>query len=198
MKKPLFIVFEGLDGSGKTTVSERVAEEIGAVPMTTPPPEFSCLRSTIDDRYKNNVRAARLFYASTVVHASSLVRDKLNMKTSVVLDRYLMSTMAYDKSPHDSGICDNLWIDVVFRDILVPDIVFYIVASADVRRKRICKRKNTSATDEKSINKSKKLEQRYDEIIKTLGKRAWQTELVKNEELLDDCVESCMAKIRTL
>lgn len=37
--RPLFIAFEGLDGSGKTTCARQLATRIGAQYLTTPSPE---------------------------------------------------------------------------------------------------------------------------------------------------------------
>ena len=198
MKKSVFIVFEGMDGVGKTTVSKAVAKKLSATHMTTPPKEFSDIRGIIDREYKNNGLAAHLFYASTVINASQLVKEKLEQQKSVVLDRYVMSTMAYDKAFRDSGISDNFWMDYIFNNLFIPDIVFYIHAPAELREKRMYKRNDVDNTDKYSVKNAKKIDSRYNAIVAMLEKRLWKIERVPNEESIDICVKKCIEKISNL
>ena len=60
-----FIVFEGVDGSGKTTVAKQLAQGIGASYVKTHGEEFQAVRRYIDQEAPPEARL--LFYLSSVV-----------------------------------------------------------------------------------------------------------------------------------
>ena len=63
---PYFIVLEGLDGVGKSTLVRRLAHECGYQRMTTPGADILPMRSDIMDRLGSSQTARALFYAATV------------------------------------------------------------------------------------------------------------------------------------
>lgn len=197
--KPVFVVFEGLDGSGKTGISRQVASAIGAEWASTPAKELSECRKIADNLFKNCGRAAQLFYAATVVHASAYAAERLRENKSVVIDRYAMSTLAYDKSVRNSGLDDSFWVDGVFSGLQVPHLVIYLDVPAEIREDRMKKsRGDWGATDRASVTKADNVHKRYCALFDKFRSLAqpWQIVTVKNERGLEECVEECLEKIR--
>jgi len=87
------IVFEGINGCGKSTIAEMVARKMEAVLYRKPQPEvFSSVRNTVDAQAC--VRARYLFYLAVCAQASHEIAELLK-KTDVVCDRYILSTICY-------------------------------------------------------------------------------------------------------
>jgi len=83
--KPLLIVVEGLDGSGKPTLARGLADALGAVRMTTPSDALRSLRRDILDGLRHDSLAIELFYAATVQAASAEIGEHLSARRSVVV-----------------------------------------------------------------------------------------------------------------
>jgi len=140
----LFIVFEGLSGSGKTTIGKIVAEKIGAEFYETPGPLFASIRKKIDGEADNLTRF--LFYLASVFHASKEIKEII-MRKSVVCDRYLLTTLCWHKV---IGV-DFQTQESFFNNLLKPDYTFLIVCSQNTRLKRLYSR-GLSYNDEKERN----------------------------------------------
>lgn len=199
--KPIFVVFEGLDGSGKSDISKIIAEKIKAEWMSTPLPELSDCRKSADELYKNCGLAAQLFYAATCVHASDRVTEYLRAEKSVVMDRYVLSTLAYDKSVRESGLPDSLWIDRVFGKIEIPRVVIYLDVPPKIRKQRMeKKRKTLDHTDKESLVKFEAVQKRYQTLFPKFRchKKPWRITSIKNEGSMEECVEKCLVAIHQL
>lgn len=193
--RPVFAVFEGLDGAGKSDISKIVAEKSGCEWMTTPSEVFTPVREIADRQYRDCGLAAQLFYASTVVDASARVKAALESGKSVIMDRYVASTLAYDKSVRESGISDSFWTEKIFGNVVVPDITFYFEAAAEVRRLRMSGRGQHDGTDESSIQKSEILHARYCDVFAGMRKKSWDIVHILNEGAKEECVEKCLLEI---
>ena len=141
--RPVFIVFEGLDGTGKSTVARGVAEALRAEFLTTPSPELREYREAIVASFGDCQEAAQLFYLATVFDASRRVKSLLAAGRSVVLDRYFLSTQAY--AAFRGSV---LGLDHV-GDLLVPATLTVILhAPLDVRVARVTRRGESAADRE--------------------------------------------------
>ncbi|MDP2270503.1 MAG: AAA family ATPase [Archangium sp.] len=140
------MVFEGLDGAGKTTIARSVAEAMNAVYMTTPSPRVRAFRDGLLAALGASQEAAQLFYLATVFAASKEVDAHLISGRSVVLDRYFLSTQAYAEFRGSV-----LRIDEVQRHLRPADITVFLDAPMDVRRPRIALR-GESISDRETLN----------------------------------------------
>jgi len=140
---PYFVVFEGLDGTGKTTCARLTAEHLGAVYMTTPSPTIRQFRQALLDDFDGCQEACQLFYLATVFKASVDVGKLLAAGRSVVLDRYFLSTQAYAEFRSSA-----LAIDDVERHLLPADLTVMLDAPLSVRRARIVERGESDADHE--------------------------------------------------
>ena len=142
--KPVFLVFEGLDGAGKTTCAKRTAEMLGAQYMTTPTEELRVHRDKIIASLGGSQEAAQLFYLATVLAASEGVKGCLAAGQSVVLDRYFLSTQVYAEFRGSRLDVE----DRVSNRLLPPDLTVFLDAPVEVRRRRAIARGCTAADSE--------------------------------------------------
>jgi len=129
-----FIALEGLDGSGKSTVAAAVAAHLGAALMTTPGELLRGVRPRILQGLTSPV-ARQAFYLATVEQASQEVRGLLARGRSVVLDRYLLSTMVY---AIQRGAALR-WPELE-RRLLPADVTVFLDLPLAVRRARLALR----------------------------------------------------------
>jgi dTMP kinase len=139
VNNPVFIVFEGLDGSGKSSTAERTADLLGAVYLKTPAGPLLAHRESIISSFNGNQEAAQLMYLASVADASRIVKRHLAEGRSVVLDRYLLSTQVYADFRGS-----KLAIDDAISKVLCPaDLTVFLDAPLALRRSRISKRAST-------------------------------------------------------
>lgn len=139
-KRPLFIAFEGLDGSGKSTCAAGLARRLDATLLTTPSPEVRRYRDDLIRSLGASQEAHQLFYLATVFSASVAIRELLRSGRSVVLDRYFLSTQAYA-----SFRGSQLALDEVQAMLLPADATVYMDVPLAVRRARLSQRGATAA-----------------------------------------------------
>lgn len=144
-RRPTFIVFEGLDGSGKSTCAAQLAERIGAELMTTPSPHVRRYRDDLIESLGSSQEARQLFYLATVFAASDEVAALLQRGRSVVLDRYFLSTQAYAAFRGS-----RLVVDDVQRLLRPADVTFYMDTPLATRVARL-HRRGTSAADLETV-----------------------------------------------
>ncbi|MCG8619099.1 MAG: dTMP kinase [Desulfobacterales bacterium] len=141
-----FLVFEGIDGSGKTTQSRAVARRLKASGLTvsstfepTDGPIGKLIRQMLSGELPVDQRTiASLFAADRtdhLVHPETGVKALVDNGTTVVCDRYYFSSYAY----HAQYI-DMDWVIEANRlnaDILRPDATLFIDVEPDTCLQRI-------------------------------------------------------------
>lgn len=105
MKKGLFISFEGMDGSGKSTQIQRLKEYLEKkgcrVILTREPggtPIGEKIRDIILDRENREMRCmteALLYAASRAQHVEQVIKPALEEGKVVICDRFVDSSIAY-------------------------------------------------------------------------------------------------------
>lgn len=137
---------EGLDGSGKSTLARDLARALGARFMTTPEPALRTLREPVLDALGGSQLARQVFYLSTVIAAADRIRRHLHRGESVVVDRYLLSTMVY-AAQRGAGL---RWPELE-ESLLRPDRTLLLDLPLSVRRQRL-ELRGTSAADRESLD----------------------------------------------
>ncbi|MBQ7911980.1 MAG: dTMP kinase, partial [Clostridia bacterium] len=100
--QPLFIVFDGMDGTGKTTQMRLLCERLNALGMETvltcepsTSPDGQALRRALSGKEPaNNSRMAALFLIDRIGHNAEIEGWLAEGKT-VISDRYYYASMAY-------------------------------------------------------------------------------------------------------
>jgi dTMP kinase len=140
----MFVTFEGIDGSGKSTQAELLADwlrEQGRTVLATREPGGTpvgeALRQLVlhGDHVSPWAEAA-LFAAARAEHVESAIRPALDRGHDVVCDRYLDSSVAYQ------GIARGLGADAV-RELnltvtrrLLPERTFLVLTPPEEARRR--------------------------------------------------------------
>ncbi|ADV64999.1 dTMP kinase [Desulfurococcus mucosus] len=142
--KGYFIVLEGLDGAGKTTVAHRLVEELesrGFPAIYTYEPTDSEIVKAVKSIYSDLRDAyidALAFALDRLIHVKSLVKPFIEKGVTVVSDRYFYSSVAYQSA---SGAPFD-WILEVNKYALKPDVAIYL----DVDPEEGLSRKTTSTS----------------------------------------------------
>lgn len=145
--KPVFVVFEGMDGTGKSTCASLTAEKLGARLLSTPSPRLRAYREEIISSYAGSQEAAHLFYLSTVVAASEEIARHLADGESVVLDRYFLSTEVYAAFRGSSLVLGSS-----IEKMLQPaDLTVFLDTPLPIRRERLRLRGSKSVEDEETL-----------------------------------------------
>ncbi|XP_021506945.1 UMP-CMP kinase 2, mitochondrial isoform X1 [Meriones unguiculatus] len=132
------IAIEGLDATGKTTVTQSVSESLSAVLLQSPPPCISQWRKIFDDE-PTIIR--RAFYSlGNYLVASEIAKE--SAKSPVIVDRYWHSTAAYAIATEVSGGLSFLppAHHPVYQwpgDLLKPDLVLLLTVNPEERARRL-------------------------------------------------------------
>ena len=130
----MFIVVEGLDGTGKSTTAKALADALQGVFLNTPLDKFRPVRSELEDIYGEESLARQLFYASTAVCSSNRITESLKENKHVIIDRYWYSTQVYHSWRTGSK---HLALKEV-EDLLVkPDMTVYLSLPLQARKTRV-------------------------------------------------------------
>lgn len=133
-----FIVFEGLDGAGKSTQALRLLDYfrdekgIRSHYTSEPTPHLigGLIRSQIrGDWQSSNECLQLLFSADRLYHIEKEVIPLLQQGTHVLCDRYFLSTAAYGE--------DMEWLLGLNEKVLLPDIIFLLEITPQSSMQRI-------------------------------------------------------------
>ena len=143
--KALFIVIEGMDGVGKTTITKLLARDLNAITYKIPSSELNGIRDTIDN---SNKYARFFYYLSSTYHASQNIKSAIKVGKSVVCDRYYPTTL----SAYDDEVISLINSEPIIDKLYKPDFCFLLTVSEEERIKRLNKRGYLSNDDIESID----------------------------------------------
>lgn len=172
-ERGLFIVFEGIDGSGKSTQVENLhrfmIQHYGNTIVTSEPSKRQIgrlIRDIFARRIEmDNLTIAGLFVADRLDHITNKeegILQYLESGTHVICDRYILSSFAYQ-----GVFADKEWIVTAnsqARKLLLPDITFYLDITPEESMNRIHIRKDASEIYE-NLEIQKKVYMNYEEGI---------------------------------
>lgn len=135
------IAFEGGEGSGKSTQAARLAERLGAVSTFEPgdTPLGITIREILLDRATLEItpRAeALLMAADRAQHVAEVVRPALAAGRTVVTDRYIASSVAYQGFGRQLDPDEIASLSGWATDRLWPDLVLLLEVPMSVSRDR--------------------------------------------------------------
>jgi len=145
MDSGCFIVFEGIDGSGKTeqyfrlvkSLEKRRYEVVQTKEPTADSPIGKLIRSVLYRQEKVAEEAlALLFAADRADHTERRIRPALVRGAVVVSDRYVHSSLAY-QSRGMSRDLDLNWVRSITLYAIQPDMVIYLDVSPEVGQARL-------------------------------------------------------------
>lgn len=146
MKRGKFIVFEGIDGAGKSSICRALLDKFSSIDkeaVHTFEPTSNFIGSTIrkiitKDLVSDEKTIAALFLADRLDHIQNPAYGMLQMLErgiNVICDRYYLSSYAY----HVPHVSLDWVIDAnsVCAELLRPDVIFYIDISVATSLERI-------------------------------------------------------------
>ena len=191
MERGKFIVFEGIDGSGKSTISKMVHQYlIDRTPHSqwtcepTKNPTGKLLRDVLTHKISTNEQTiAALFLADRldhILHPDYGMKQYLERGAHVVSDRYYLSSYAYHV-PHVS-LDWVMGANAICAEHLTPDITFYIDIPVELSLQRIANNRNTFDLfeTEERINQVK---ENYEAAIQRLEKTERIVTINGNQEM---------------
>ncbi len=140
----MFVTFEGLDGSGKTTQAELLAKSLRAEgrdvvatrePGGTPLGE-EVRRLLLDGLEMSPWAEASLFAAARAELVERVIAPALDAGQDVVCDRYIDSSLAYQGIARDLGVERVLEVNLVATRGLLPDRTFLVLVDPKVALRR--------------------------------------------------------------
>jgi len=161
-KRPFFIVFEGVEGCGKSFQSKKLfnrlkKKRIDTILTREPGGTKSSelIRNLILKDYFSNKKIEKfdkytdtlLYLAARNEHIKNKIRPALSKKKIVICDRFTDSTLAYQVYGKK---VDKSFIDNIHKKILIgikPNLVFVLKVSEKSSRKRLNKRRTKNRYD---------------------------------------------------
>ena len=140
----MFVTFEGVDGSGKTTQVKLLAEELrseGRDVVATREPGGTALGERIRELILHGDEAApwaeaALFAAARAQLVDEVIRPALARGADVICDRYIDSSLAYQGLARGLGVERVLELNLLATGGLLPDRTFFLFVPLDEAARR--------------------------------------------------------------
>lgn len=145
MSRGCFVVLEGPEGAGKTTLAAALAARIRAegtdlVTVREPggTPVAEALRTELLDSQRSWTAEAELLYMATARAdlVTRVIRPALEAGRFVLSDRYDLSTMAYQGAGRGLPLEQVRWVNRAATGGLVPDLTLVLDLAPEVGRAR--------------------------------------------------------------
>ena len=185
-KKPIFITFEGIEGSGKSYQAQKLYKNIrkkNISPILTREPggtkSAEIIREVIlkdyfhsDSKEKFNKYTDTLLYlAARSEHLENKIRPAIKKNKIIICDRFIDSTLAYQVygKKVSKKFIDNLHKYIL--NGLKPDFTFILTVNIKKAMLRLKKRKNKNRYDKFTSNFYSKVQKAFIKISKKNKKR---------------------------
>ena len=171
--KGLFIVLEGIDGSGKTTLARGLKSQLESVKgwevVLTAEPTAGPVGSLLREERIDSPRAeAMLFIADRACHTDAIRKLTEEGKT-VICDRYYASTLAYQSASGSGPVLDyDLLVRMNESVTMEPDITMLLDIDPEVSGGRVDSRGEQKSKFER-LEFQKRVRDNYLRIAKERG-----------------------------
>lgn len=156
----MFVVLEGGDGCGKTTLCAVLAQRMGATAYATPPRKYLQMRERVD---KNaSAEEHYRFYRDGIYDASDEIGAMLQSGNKIVSDRYWLTTYVYH---HVMGVSVS---KNDFASIVQPDLTVILALNHDVQMERMLHR-GMSVGDRRVLDKQREIAKVFYQVVMELG-----------------------------
>ena len=167
--KPFFIVFEGIDGAGKTSLIEKLFTYYKLknvnISKFQEPTDYETGKK-IREFLKGNLNLDKkdllhLFIEDRKMSIEYNILPSLKKKSHVLLDRYYYSTCAYQAENELEAL--NLYKKFQ-SEYLIPDFLFFLDINPKLALKRLNKRENLDTFE--TLDYLEKVRKNYHSIFK--------------------------------
>ena len=202
-KKGLFITFEGLDGSGKTTQMEILNDYLknrGFDVVTTIEPGGTKIgqkiRKILLDKENHDISPLAetlLFLASRAQLVSEVIAPALKKGKIVLCDRFFDSTVVYQGIARGLGEKEILKMNLWATGGMVPDITFLLSVKVSKGKKRMSDA--DKKTDRIELEKDSFKEKIYRGYLDTAKKNKDRIVIIDGEDSIKSISEEIKNKV---
>ena len=161
-KKPFFIVFEGVEGCGKSYQCKKLFKKLKKKKIETiltrepgGTKSAELIRNLILKDYFNKTQKDKfdkytdtlLYLASRNEHIINKIKPALNKKNVVICDRFTDSTIAYQVYGKKVDLNFIKFIQNKILQKIKPNLTFVLKVSSKAAKKRLLKRKSKNRYD---------------------------------------------------
>ena len=203
-KKPFFITFEGIEGSGKSYQSLKLFRKLKLLkvdPIKTREPGGTegaeIIRKIILSGSENKFTPTTdtlLYLAARNEHVQKLIKPSLKKKKIIICDRFIDSTIAYQVS--GKSVNKNL-VTHIHNNILAgvkPNITFLLTVKIESAMKRINKRKHKNRYDKFNKEFYKKVQKTFIRNAKLNKKRYFIIDNSENSNKVENIIFNIIKK----
>jgi dTMP kinase len=200
----MFVTFEGIDGSGKSTQAAVLAEHLraeGRDVVTLREPGGTPLGERIrelllDGPEMGGWAEAALFAAARAELVERVIRPALERGADVVCDRYLDSSLAYQGVARGLGIEAVYELNAAATGGLLPDVTFVLLIEPE--RARLTTRDRIERED---VSFVRRLDEGYRKIVSMFPERCVAIDASRSadeiaEEVRDELARSDTRAVR--
>ena len=190
-----FFTFEGIDGSGKSTIIKEVSAHLkqrNYKVMTTYEPTDTWLGKYVQEQIRSNSDpyVTSFTFIADRIHHSKEIKEWIEQKYIVLCDRYAESTYAYQAVQLEKSMNDPIyWLqDLSKNQILTPDLTFYFRITPEQALARIQHRDELIPFEKRAF--LQKVYDNYEVLCK--GKRFFTIDATQS---VSEITELCIKKI---
>ena len=201
MKRGKFIVFEGNEGTGKSTHIRRLSEYLNSIShkhLVTREPggtEFGeKIRAILLDTKSqlDPLSEALLFYSSRIMNYRNIILDAINRGETVICDRFHFSTVVYQ------GMCENCKevidlhnaLDNYFSEYI--SLVVYLDADVETCLARLSRRKVSDKFEAQGKAFISKVKESYDSLFSS-NKKVFR---IDTDDSLDEVSNLILERVK--
>ncbi|HBB76833.1 MAG: dTMP kinase [Candidatus Levybacteria bacterium RIFOXYA1_FULL_41_10] len=209
----IYIALEGIDGSGKTTQVEKLAEYYGAqgreVVKTREPRKEGIVGDLVHEVLKGERKMSAkalqyLFSTDRMLHHEDVIEPSLRDGKVVLSDRCLWSAVVYgilDKSEEYGFESANQILIAhsilsMYHQFIVPDFTFFLNVSLETSLLRIEEKHKESPKEMYEVReKVEKVIKGYGWLMQNFGDEITE---IDGEQSIDDVTKEILAKVEVL
>ncbi|WP_239253607.1 dTMP kinase [Listeria ilorinensis] len=208
--KGIFITLEGPDGSGKTTTMQLLYEKMkkSGIPfIKTREPGGSPISEKvreivlgIGNEEMDPRTEALLIAGARRQHVVETIRPALAAGKTVLCDRFIDSSLAYQGAGRGIGIDEVLEINLFAVEQTLPDVTYYLDVPAEIGLARIAanKGREINRLDKEDVTFHQQVQEGYEELLNRFSERfvridATQTPDQITDQILSDILERVSA-----
>ena len=204
MKKNLFLAFEGIDGSGKSTQSKMLEEKLNADGLKvyhTFEPTDSYIGTLIRKIFSHEIEAdhrtiSGLYVADRINHLTNTengIVKKLEEGYTVITDRYYFSSYAYQGTHMSQD-----WVitaNSISADVLRPDLNIFIDITPEMAIERLHSRNQIQLYE--TLDNLKAVRDKYFEAFEKEKSRE-KIFIVDGNRPVDEIFAEIVAKVNSI
>lgn len=199
----LFVVLEGLDGSGTTTQGQVLAQrlrDLGERAHFTAEPSSGPIGSQIRMMLAGRLVGYRggawdrrslalLFAADRLDHLQADIEPRIESGQHVICDRYLLSSIAYQSL--DNPVA---WVEEINRFAPPPDLTLYLRVPAKVALERRLAASPGRAELFETLQQQRRIERNYEAAVERHGRRQ-RLKVIDGTQPIDEVSEALWAEV---